>query len=276
MWRNNSGQMGYDFVNDDTDPDDDNGHGTHCAGISAAETNNGLGIAGVMNGFAKIMAVKVLGESGSGSFDDVANGILWAANNGADVINLSLSGTGQNAVLKNAIQTASQKSVIVMAAGNSNNEITNDDFVIPAGYAPEFIGAISVASIDSTTLNKSSFSNFSSSYVEMIAPGSERSGANSRGILSTYFNSRFARLSGTSMAAPIVAGGAGLVISFFKSHDINYSPSDVEEILAKAAIQDQNLSDVAVNGRRIDMARLTDYLYNKYLILSNGGMRNEL
>ncbi|NIV32625.1 MAG: S8 family serine peptidase, partial [Anaerolineae bacterium] len=85
--------LGYDYVNGDWVPDDDYGHGTHVAGIAAAETNNSTGVAGLSWG-ARIMPVKVLGSSGQGPISSVANGITYAADNGAQVINLSLGGTG--------------------------------------------------------------------------------------------------------------------------------------------------------------------------------------
>ncbi|MCK4614143.1 MAG: S8 family serine peptidase, partial [Thermoplasmata archaeon] len=101
MWESSNGSHGWDFVNDDKYPMDDNNHGTHCAGIAAAEINNGKGIAGVAQ--VKIMAVKVLNESGKGNVYDIADGIEFAADQGADIISLSLGGSSSS-VEKNACE----------------------------------------------------------------------------------------------------------------------------------------------------------------------------
>lgn len=185
---------GYDFVNNDSDADDDNGHGTHCAGIAAAITNNGIGVAGV-DWNARIMPVKVLNASGSGSYAGIANGITWAADNGADVISMSLGGSSGSTTLQNAITYAAGKNVVlVAAAGNSNTTA--------ASYPAYYTQCIAVGSTTSTDA-RSSFSNYGASWVDVAAPGSS--------IYSTYDGNTYATLSGTSMAAPHVAGLAGLV-----------------------------------------------------------------
>lgn len=185
---------GYDFVNNDADADDDNGHGTHCAGIAAALTNNGIGIAGV-DWNARIMPVKVLNASGSGSYAAIANGITWAADNGANVISMSLGGSSGSSTLENAIVYAAGKNVVlVAAAGNSNTTA--------ASYPAYYSQCIAVGSTTSTDA-RSSFSNYGASWVDVAAPGSS--------IYSTYDGNTYSTLSGTSMAAPHVAGLAGLV-----------------------------------------------------------------
>ncbi|MEW6746465.1 MAG: S8 family peptidase [Planctomycetota bacterium] len=187
---------GYDFVNNDSNADDDNGHGTHCAGIAAAETNNALGVAGV--GFnCSLVPVKVLNSSGSGSYTTVANGINWAADNGAHVISLSLGGTSSSGTLESAVNYAWGKGVVIVAAAGNNGNTTP---FYPAYYA----NCIAVASTDSND-NRSSFSNYGS-WVEVAAPGSS--------IYSTYDGNSYTTLSGTSMAAPHVAGLAGLLWSY--------------------------------------------------------------
>lgn len=186
---------GYDFVQRDSTPDDRNGHGTHVAGIAAALTNNRRGVAGIAPR-VKILPVRVLDADGDGSLDQVANGIIYAANQGAKVMNLSLGAPYDAYTLRRAIEYAwSRGCIIVAAAGNDGSNTPN----YPAAYP----SVISVASVDQND-RKSQFSNYGLS-VDVAAPGSD--------ILSTYHNGYYAYLSGTSMAAPHVAGLAGLLAS---------------------------------------------------------------
>lgn len=184
---------GYDFVNNDADPHDDNGHGTHCAGIAAAKTNNAVGIAGV--GFnCSLMGVKVLGSGGSGTWANVAAGINFANNNGAHVISMSLGGGGGSATVETAVNNAWANNRLVVAAAGNNNS-TSPSY--PAFYS----NCIAVGSTTNTDA-RSSFSNYGASWVDVAAPGTD--------IYSTY-GSGYTSLSGTSMACPHVAGLGGLL-----------------------------------------------------------------
>ncbi len=187
---------GYDYVNSDDDPMDDESHGTHVAGTIAGVTNNGIGIAGVSWG-AKILAVKVLDENGSGTTFRVAQGIKYAADNGAKIINLSLGGYGSSLTMSDAIAYAQGKGcVIVAAAGNDNCDTPH--------YPSCYQKVIGVGATDSFDV-KSGFSNYGW-YVDVAAPGSS--------ILSCYsINGGYAYGSGTSMATPHVAGLAALIAS---------------------------------------------------------------
>jgi thermitase len=184
---------GADFVADDDDPIDENDHGTHVAGIAAANTNNGVGIAGLAPK-ASILAVRVLDADGSGSLDDVAQGIRYAADQGAQVINLSLGGNLGSKTLQDAVNYAWNKgSVIVAAAGNTG--------VALPSYPAYYSNVIAVAATDQND-QKASFSNFGT-WVDIAAPGVD--------IYSTITNNQYASYSGTSMASPVVAGVAGLL-----------------------------------------------------------------
>jgi thermitase len=187
---------GYDYVQNDTAADDGNGHGTHVAGTSAAETNNGTAGAGTCPN-CNLMPVRVLDNNGSGTLANVAKGIEFAANNGAKVINLSLGGGGSS-TLQSAVDNAWNRGVfLACAAGNSNTSSTTSSY--PAAY-PNCFAIASTTSTDA----RSSFSNYGN-WVEVAAPGSN--------IYSTWLNGGTNTISGTSMATPHVAGLAGLLAS---------------------------------------------------------------
>ena len=180
--------------------DDNYGHGTHVAGIAAAITNNGKGVAGV--GFnSSLMNGKVLGDDGSGYYSWIANGITWAANNGAKVINLSLGSTWPSRTLQSAVNYAWNNGVVVVAAaGNSNSG--------RAFYPAYYTNCIAVAATDQSDA-KASWSNFGK-WVDIAAPGVDifstlPNHSNQIGILN------YGSLSGTSMSTAHVAGVAALV-----------------------------------------------------------------
>jgi thermitase len=184
---------GYDYVNNDNNADDDQGHGTHCAGIATASTNNGINGAGVSWG-ARIMPVKVLSSTGSGTTANIIKGVDFARLNGAHVISMSLGGGSYTQAFQDAINNAWNAGIVVVAAaGNNGNTVVQ----YPANYA----NVISVASTTSTDA-KSSFSTYGT-WVDVAAPGSS--------IYSTANGGGMTTMSGTSMATPVVAGLAGLL-----------------------------------------------------------------
>ncbi|WP_328203974.1 S8 family peptidase [Brevibacillus nitrificans] len=192
--------QGYDYVNNDANPMDGNGHGTHVAGIASAVTNNAYGIAGVCP-LASILPVRVLDDSGSGDLLNVARGIIFAAAQGAQVINLSLGSPATSSTLQSAIDYAWRSGAVIVAAAG------NDGSVVPS-YPANYPNVISVASTNANDV-KSGFSNYGR-WVDVAAPGEN--------ILSTYPGSYYAYLSGTSMASPHVAGLAALLASQGKTN----------------------------------------------------------
>src|SRR5215208_4657153 len=179
LWTGPGGIHGHDFVDNDDDPDDYNLHGTHVAGTAAAIADNGQGVAGVAPQ-AQIMAVRVLDGDGAGSTLAIANGIAFAADNGAGVINLSLggSGGGGDLAMQHAIALAEQRNtVVVAAAGNGGNDGVgddNDNFPFTPCTLPN-ANLICVAAVTKTG-NRSDFSNFGRSSVDLGAPGGDGSG----------------------------------------------------------------------------------------------------
>lgn len=193
-------RRGWDFINSDNDPMDDNSHGTHVAGTIAGR-NNGVGVTGIAYN-AKIMPVKVLSDSGSGSNKQVADGIRYAADNGADVINLSLGSDSDSAEVAAAVRYAHSKgSFVVMAAGNSSGLSP----IYPAHHA--LLWGLAVGAVDSRR-QIASFSNRAGSDANMryiVAPGVE--------IYSSIPGNSYDFFNGTSMAAPHAAGVAALMLS---------------------------------------------------------------
>ncbi|BBD58789.1 peptidase S8/S53 [Nostoc sp. HK-01] len=208
---------GWNFNDNNNNTLDKNGHGTHVSGTIAGEKNN-YGVTGIAYN-AKIMPVKVLNDSGSGSYSAIANGIYYAANNGANVINLSLGGSFSNKTLQNAIEYANRKGVVVvMAAGNDGSSQPN----YPARYAKNT--GIAVGAVDRNN-NLANFSNRSGTnqLAYVTAPGVD--------VYSTVPNNQYASYSGTSMASPHVAGVVALMLSANRS----LTPAQVRQIITDTA-----------------------------------------
>ncbi|HUP87566.1 MAG TPA: S8 family serine peptidase [Acidimicrobiales bacterium] len=190
---------GWDFVGKDDDPSDELGHGTRVAGIAAASTDNGIGIAGAARN-ANILPVRVLDASGSGTDSDVALGIQWAADHGATVINLSLGGYGGGGPSQQAVQYALDRNVVVVAAaGNLDKDTRYKEPVYPAAYA----GVVGVGATDGA--GRIVYFSLFGPWVDVVAPGA--------GIVGTTKGGGYVAGNGTSFASPLVAGAATLVRS---------------------------------------------------------------
>ncbi|MBI3200921.1 MAG: peptidase S8 [Myxococcales bacterium] len=211
---------GFNFVARSEHANDDHGHGTHVAGTIAQSTNNGIGAAG-MAFDARLMPVKVLSQDGFGTTTDVADGIRWAADHGAQVINLSLGGSRNSRILQRAIDHARSRGVtVVAAAGNSGGAV---------GYPGGSAGVIGVSALTPND-QLASFSSRGPG-VDLAAPGVDV-------VQQTICNGgrdrceRFPSYNGTSMASPHVAGAAALLVSLGVS-----DPTQVERALTQSARQ---------------------------------------
>lgn len=232
------------------DPQDDDGHGTHVASIAGARTHNGEGIAGVAWG-SRIMPVKALNADGSGPGSAIARGIRWAVDQGAHIINLSLGGVNGSFLVEEAIAYAYQRGVLVVAA-SGNAYLSNNPTIYPAAYNH-------VLTVAATT-DQDGHASYSSSgsHVDVAAPGGDPlvgGAANARSwIAGAYWRGSglsYAQLSGTSQAAPQVAGLAALLLSI----NPTLSPDQLRHIITSRAVDVQAPGWDPFSGYgRIDLA----------------------
>lgn len=225
---------GYDFVNGDTHPNDDEGHGTHVAGTIAQSTNNSTGVAGIAFG-ACLMPVKVLNQNGSGTYAQVADGIRFAADNGAHIINLSLGGSASSQTLEDAVKYAYEKGVLVVAASGNDGAGT---IGYPAAY-DAYVLAVGATRYDET---RASYSNYGTG-LDLVAPGGDTNvdqngDGYGDGVLQQTFEKKgwkttwgYYFYQGTSMASPHIAGAAALV----RSHGNATTPDELREALQSTA-----------------------------------------
>jgi subtilisin family serine protease len=227
---------GYDFINDDSDATDDHFHGTHVAGIAAAETHNNEGIAGVA-WKCKILPVKVLDNLGDGAYSDMIEGIIWATDldldedniPDVDVINLSLGGTQESLFLENALKYAYDKDIVIVAAAGNYDPLWGSDVYYPAAYDDY---CLAVAATDYNDL-RPDWSNYGPE-VDVAAPGVEIIS-----LVPTWYPasqgwsdpSPYGITDGTSQASPHVAGLAALI----KSVKPNLTASQIMNVIRYSA-----------------------------------------
>lgn len=195
---------GYDFVENDTIPQDDDGHGTHVVGIIAALTNNNKGVAGVTWGQnVKIMPLKVFDKNATTTHFHGAKAFVYAVDHGAKIINASLGSRVPSDLLQAAVRYAYQNDVVMVCAAGNHNPDDPRDIVYPAAY-PE---TIAVGAVTKDYI-RASYSNYGPE-LDVVAPG----GDENQGILSTWINGTYGYAIGTSMATPHVTGIVALMIS---------------------------------------------------------------
>ncbi|SER36821.1 S8 family serine peptidase [Natrinema salaciae] len=208
-------------------------HGTHVSGIASATTDNGDGVAGISN--SHLYSVRVLGDGG-GSWSDIADGIQWAVDNGADIINLSLGAPQRSGVVERAINYAYDNGTLPIAAAGNGGPCT-DCVSYPAAYS----NCVAVSALDSSE-NLARFSN-TGPEIDVAAPGVD--------VLSTVPNGGYESLSGTSMASPVVAGVAALGLAATPE----WGPSELRSALEESAV-DVGLPANEQGAGRVDAANL--------------------
>ncbi|MBT3982162.1 MAG: S8 family serine peptidase [Bacteriovoracaceae bacterium] len=231
---------GYDFINDDGDPDDDQGHGTHCAGVIGAIHDNGIGGKGVMDR-VKIMPLKFLSSAGFGTLEAAIKAVDYATKMGATLTSNSWGGGEKSDLLFESIKRAQAADILFIAAsGNAKND--NDKWgTFPASYKLDNI--ITVAAYDGYG-KRAGFSNYGKTSVHVSAPGVK--------ILSTFKGGRYKKLSGTSMATPHVSGAIGLLLSLYP----HLTAAQVKKRVIATSKEVVKLKDVSESGGRMDAYRL--------------------
>jgi len=223
---------GWDFINNDAHPNDDEGHGTHVTGTIAQSTNNGIGVAGIAFS-ASIMPVKVLDKNGSGSYVQVADGIRYATDHGAKIINMSLGGSLPDTYLEDAVRYAYNHGVTVVAA-SGNDGLNSVSY--PAAYDAYVIAVGATTSLK----QKASYSN-SGSALDITAPGGDTIDHNGDGYIDGILQQTFTPpkfkvfgyyfYTGTSMATPHVSGVAALILA----RNSTFTPDQVRNFIQSTA-----------------------------------------
>jgi subtilisin family serine protease len=235
---------GFNATDNLSDPMDDNGHGTHCAGIIGAEGNNGEGISGV-NWKVEIMPLKFIGRGGFGSTKDAIEAINYAidrkrAGVNVRVINASWGSTMYSKPLEDAIRAAGEEGILFVAAAGNNSTNNDSRPHYPSNY--KLSNVISVAALDRND-QMASFSNFGVKTVHIAAPGKD--------ILSTWLNNAYREASGTSMATPYVAGVAALILS----DNSDLTVAQLREKVLGSVDKIDSLDGKIENGGRINAAK---------------------
>lgn len=229
---------GYDFANDDGDPADGHGHGTHCAGNIGA-LHNRSGVRGVMNN-VKMVGIKFLSDSGRGETEHAIKSIDYAVKVGVNLMSNSWGGGKFSQALLDSIQAAHDAGIVFVAAAGNSRADNDAKPTYPANY--EVDNVIVVGAHDGSG-KRSSFSNYGKKTVHIFAPGSN--------ILSTVPGDRYQSMSGTSMACPLAAGAIGLLMSEYP----NLTPREIRDRVIATAVDNGELGQYTPIGR-MDAARL--------------------
>ena len=235
---------GFNVNEDNGDPMDDNGHGTHCAGIIGAEGGNGIGIAGV-NWNVKIMPLKFMNAEGTGTTKDAIEAINYVidrkrAGVNVRIISASWGSTAKSRALEDVIRKAGEEGILFVAAAGNASSDNDQNPHYPSSY--DLGNVISVAALNRYD-ELATFSNYGAKSVHIAAPGAE--------ILSTYLQNGFEEKSGTSMATPVVAGVAALVLA----QNPKMSVEDLRARLLKSVDQVPSLKGKVSTGGRINAAK---------------------
>jgi thermitase len=216
---------------------DGDGHGTHVAGIIAGHGNNATGIAGAC-WTASVMPIRFMNSQGKGSTSDAVTGLDYAIHQHAKVVNCSFGSSSKSSALEDAVESAKSAGVLLVVAAGNNSQSIETSPEYPASYTQGNI--LTVAAIDDTGA-LASFSNYGSKSVDLAAPGDE--------IFSTYPTSKYKLLSGTSMAAPMVAATAAML----HAQDSHLTYSEIRSAIKASVVPDAALAGKTVTGGLLNL-----------------------
>lgn len=273
--------LGYNSTGNSTEFTDIDFHGTHVTGLIAAGFHNGVLGSGIWGRNIEIYPVRAFQIDAAGDLtataSSVANAILWAVTRNVDLINLSLGSTVESLAIRNAISFAISKNItFVVAAGNDGLQLSATNPQYPAMLSNQFNGLITVGSLDVTSDKLSSFSNYSSTYVDILAPGSN----STFGIASTVpisltangtgFGSKITSggitqpIQGTSMSAPIVTGALAAAISLSNSRGVKFTNAELETFLtAEGSLKNASYSNFSFRGNYLNFQVLINFIKTK-------------
>ncbi|MFN0203886.1 MAG: S8 family serine peptidase, partial [Bacteroidia bacterium] len=248
--------IGWDFVNGDNNPLDDNGHGTHVSGIIGAKQNNTLGISGIAGAGIQMMPLKCLDETGAGYSFSILLALQYSINKGAMVTNHSYGGGAFDPLIFNYIDNNCKQAGQLLVAAAGNNHVNNDtDPMYPASYDSDII--ISVGAHDCNG-NPSAFSNFGSNSVDIFAPGDA--------IYSTELNGTYSFRSGTSMAAPMATAAVVLAWKQFPAS----TPKQMKNRVLNASDKYINTNDISLSNAKLNLYRMLSAYNDKALNIEKG------
>lgn len=231
---------GYDFANNDSDPMDGHGHGTHCSGTIGAVHNNGIGVAGVMDEVS-LVAIKFLSDTGSGTTEAAILAIDYATKLNVDIMSNSWGGGGFSQLLKESIERAKNKGIIFVAAAGNSAQNNDDRPNYPSSYEVSNIVGVAAHTIDDQLAN---FSSYGPRTVHLAAPG--------KNIVSTVRNGSYATYSGTSMSTPHVSGGLGLLLA----KEGRFSHEELKERLIKTSFSTRSMKRKSISQGRLNAYNL--------------------
>lgn len=256
-------KYGYDFASKIPDPSHKHSfdHGTHVAGLAAAAGGNDFGGRGIISEKVKIMPLNVTGKYNGALSEDIEEAIYYAVHNGANVINISFGSPGKAAAVANAITYAVNNGLVVVSSvGNGGNSL-DEEFYFPGSYGVSIPGLIAVGAYEVNSGALCGISNFSNFYVEVAAPGCDVNNPK-QGLYSTKRGASFGYRKGTSMAAPIVSGGAALLYSYVNTNGYSNQnvPMEIERALTAQMPKSNSLYDFVKDGSSFQMDMLLELM----------------
>ncbi|USN47782.1 MAG: S8 family serine peptidase [Pseudobdellovibrionaceae bacterium] len=277
LWRQSNGTIGYNVLSPSQDAVDDygssdggNAHGSKIAGIIGATHANSTGIMGVVPKYVKVMAVKYISLSSASSTDRV-NGFIYAMDNGAEVINLSIGFSSNETMFRQLIEEfVSQKNgFVATSAGNDGQVLGVDKSSYPAVWGSSIPGLMTVGATMSGSDSLWSGSNRSVSLVEIAAPGGSVYTTIPYHPNLARWGNYYGTTSGTSFSSPIVAAAAGMAIALLKSHGIAYDGALIEDLITSSARRVSGLSSYFKDGKVLNMDALADEIFSRYPQIQN-------